>query len=417
VASSPRLTVIVPTRQRHDTLRSTLRSCVTQDSDALDILVSDNASTPETREVVESFDDPRIRYVNPGRRLSMSEHWDFALSHVDDGYVTFLGDDDGMMPDAAGEIVEVVGSQDADALIWPLATYYWPQFFDRALANCLSMRLPQRGRLEHLDSADVLRRIATFEVPHYWLPSPYWGAVRRACLAGLGGSTGQIFRSITPDIYSGVGVASVTTSYLRTDRIMTLSGSSKHSNGASQITGKDIDSAESPVTMFEAENTIPFHPDLDYAPNIPVLVAECLLQAREHLGDRVPEPELATMFRAALTHPDHVLSPAVQHTVIETMRRTAQRRGVGEQFEAILRTETRRAPARRAAAALRLIALGNPLYDCAADGVDDIAGASVLAGRLRDEHSSAASAAAWTVAGRFTKARRALAAARARDIV
>ncbi len=85
---SPRLTVIVPTRERHDTLIWALKTCVTQDCDDLEILVSDNASVDETREVVASYDDPRIRYVNPGTRLGMSEHWEFALSHVQEGYVS-----------------------------------------------------------------------------------------------------------------------------------------------------------------------------------------------------------------------------------------------------------------------------------------------------------------------------------------
>src|SRR5689334_6056819 len=123
-----RLSVIIPTRERHDTLRWSLKTCVTQDCDDLEILVSDNASTDATREVVDSYDDPRIRYVNPGRRLGMSEHWEFALSHVEDGFVSFLGDDDGMMPSAAAEILDVLAAEPAEALVWPLTAYYWPGY-------------------------------------------------------------------------------------------------------------------------------------------------------------------------------------------------------------------------------------------------------------------------------------------------
>jgi hypothetical protein len=50
--------------------------------------------------VVASFKDPRIRYVNTGKHLSMSHNWEFALSHVEKGYVTFVGDDDGLLPGA-----------------------------------------------------------------------------------------------------------------------------------------------------------------------------------------------------------------------------------------------------------------------------------------------------------------------------
>ncbi|RYZ29021.1 MAG: glycosyltransferase, partial [Sphingobacteriales bacterium] len=75
-------TVVVPTRERADTLLHTLRTCVTQNYDNLTILVSDNCSQDTTEEVVRSFNDPRIQYVNTGKRLSMSHNWEFALSQV-----------------------------------------------------------------------------------------------------------------------------------------------------------------------------------------------------------------------------------------------------------------------------------------------------------------------------------------------
>ncbi len=74
-----KFTVIIPTRERADTLYYSLKTCVTQDYDDLEILVSDNFSQDNTREVVESFKDPRIRYINTGKRVSMSDNWEFAV--------------------------------------------------------------------------------------------------------------------------------------------------------------------------------------------------------------------------------------------------------------------------------------------------------------------------------------------------
>ena len=48
----------------------------------LDILVSDNFSKDSTEEVVGDIRDPRIRYVNTGKRVCMSHNWEFALSNV-----------------------------------------------------------------------------------------------------------------------------------------------------------------------------------------------------------------------------------------------------------------------------------------------------------------------------------------------
>src|SRR5216683_506883 len=95
----PTLTIVIPTRERADTLQFALRTVCRQKDRDFVILVSDNASNDSTAQVVKSFGDPRIRYINPGRRLSMSHHYEFALDHVVTDYVMFMGDDDGLLPD------------------------------------------------------------------------------------------------------------------------------------------------------------------------------------------------------------------------------------------------------------------------------------------------------------------------------
>ncbi len=65
-------TVIIPTRDRAETLEATLRTCLRQTYPNFEIIVSDNCSDDNTKEIVDGLHDPRIRYINPGRRLSMS---------------------------------------------------------------------------------------------------------------------------------------------------------------------------------------------------------------------------------------------------------------------------------------------------------------------------------------------------------
>ena len=85
---SNHFTVVIPTRERCDTLEHTLRTCVMQEYTNLEIIVSDNYSQDHTREVVEYFKDSRIRYINTGKRISMSDNYEFALSHVKpNGYI------------------------------------------------------------------------------------------------------------------------------------------------------------------------------------------------------------------------------------------------------------------------------------------------------------------------------------------
>ena len=103
-------TIVVPTRDRADTLEHTLRTCIAQDYDDLEILVSDNASTDNTRDVVASSSDRRIRYINTGRRLSMTSSFEFAYSHVKPGYVISIGDDDGFPEGAIRAAARIANS-------------------------------------------------------------------------------------------------------------------------------------------------------------------------------------------------------------------------------------------------------------------------------------------------------------------
>jgi glycosyltransferase involved in cell wall biosynthesis len=106
----PKFTIIIPTRERCDTLAAALKTCVTQDYDNLEIIVSDNFSQDDTFEVVHSYRDKRIRYINTGQRVGMSTNWEFALSHVENGYVTLIGDDDGLLPGAVPKIAEIIST-------------------------------------------------------------------------------------------------------------------------------------------------------------------------------------------------------------------------------------------------------------------------------------------------------------------
>src|SRR5438094_861105 len=98
--TAPIITVVIPTRERVATLRSTVATALDQRSRDLEVLVSDNASNDGTAAFIHTVADARLRYVNTGRRLSMSANWEFALEHVRGEYILIVGDDDALLPGA-----------------------------------------------------------------------------------------------------------------------------------------------------------------------------------------------------------------------------------------------------------------------------------------------------------------------------
>src|SRR5439155_1133874 len=142
-----KFTIIIPTRERCDTLRWCLETCTEQNYDDLEIIVSDNFSQDGTRQIVESNHDKRIRYINTGKRLSMAHNYEFALSHATGDYVTIIGDDDGMIVNVLDEISQIVEELQPGILTWDKATYVWPNYHNELERDLLILPYRRKNRI------------------------------------------------------------------------------------------------------------------------------------------------------------------------------------------------------------------------------------------------------------------------------
>ena len=281
--TDPRITVIIPTRDRCETLGSSIRTCVEQDYDNLEIIISDNASRDDTETVVRSFRDSRLRYIKTDHRLGMTGNFEFALGHAKPGYVAFIGDDDGLMPGAAATVANLAKQTGAEAIASYSARYAWPNHLIEQVRNRMFFHKMDR-KIEHSDPRVEMAKLISFlpgETVYYWeLPMIYHGFVSSAVIerAKRGG---QYFHSITPDVYAALANSLVVGKFLRLHRPLTVEGSSGRSTGASASTG--INSAEE--QKYLDENDLPFSSDLIYAPSLSIIIAEAYLQVRS----RFPE--------------------------------------------------------------------------------------------------------------------------------
>jgi glycosyltransferase involved in cell wall biosynthesis len=275
----PKVSIVIPTRERSRTLVHTLKTCTSQTYPNLEIIVSDNFSQDDTKEVVQSLRDSRIKYINTGERISMSHNWEFALSYVTGDFVTYVGDDDGFLPEAISELVKILRKAEAKAISWRWASYFWPDCINEASRSLLMV--PVSGHLEERDTRTVLGKVLNFECGYNELPFLYKGIICRRVVDNIRElSGGSFFHSINPDMYSAIAISAVVDKYIYSTIPFSLNGTSSYSNGASQF-NREKSSTE--ANKFDSENNIPFHPDLEIAPSHPICVAECFLQARKHL--------------------------------------------------------------------------------------------------------------------------------------
>src|SRR5690606_14595744 len=93
----PLASIAICTRNRAEYLRDAIASCLNQTVDDHEVIVIDDGSTDETREVVSEFQDDRIQYFFQ-QHSGVSVARNHAVSRAQADYVVVLDDDDIMLP-------------------------------------------------------------------------------------------------------------------------------------------------------------------------------------------------------------------------------------------------------------------------------------------------------------------------------
>jgi hypothetical protein len=279
------MTVVIPTRERAETLPYALQTVIDQDYDNLTIIVSDNCSNDGTADVVASMRDPRIRYVRTPARVSMSRNWEFGLSAVEDGFVTFIGDDDGLMPDAVRDAAAVLTAERVPAMVWSKAQYTWPSHPEPQHRNKLIV--PLGNALVRCNARRVARDCARYWTAYYVAPCLYNSFVAVPAVQRVRQKSGAFFHSVTPDVYSGLAIASAIDEYVHLSRPFSINGASGRSNGASAHAYLRDTSANTEMARFVQEADLPLHPLIpEMVPgSVITLVLEAMLQANDYCYD------------------------------------------------------------------------------------------------------------------------------------
>lgn len=257
---------------------SSLRTATAQNYDNLQIIVSDNCSTDNTQDVVAEARDPRIRYVNTRRHVSMSSNWEFALTHVKGGWVTFMGDDDGLLPYGVPHIADIIGATDLQAIRTEYCTYDWPGIPEHPRGQLV---VPLSKGTVIRDSQVWLHKSLKGYARYSQLPMIYNGGfIDMSIINDMRHRTGRFFNSVNPDVYSAIAIARATDKFMFVREPIAISGTSTHSNGHSAFS---VNGARNRATYsaFLAENDIQFHRDLPLSAGggLPLSLQACVYEA------------------------------------------------------------------------------------------------------------------------------------------
>ncbi|WP_323191217.1 glycosyltransferase family 2 protein [Halostella sp. PRR32] len=115
----PKVTVIIPTYNRAETLPRAVDSALDQTFEDLEVLVVDDGSTDETRELLDSYSDPRVRTIAHETNRGANVARNTGIENARGEYVAFLDSDDEWYP---GKVSRQLTALDAKGSDW-IAAY------------------------------------------------------------------------------------------------------------------------------------------------------------------------------------------------------------------------------------------------------------------------------------------------------
>jgi len=353
VKKEPLFTVIIPTKDRADYLAYTLKSCAMQEYTNLEIIVSDDGSTDNTREVVlrAASLDSRIRYVTPPAS-GMRENFEFALGQVRPGFVIALGGDDGLLPNGIRDMNNLLQLTGAESLAWPAPVYYYSNVKSDSAQLILHAKMGRAKSGYKMLSADEflaktaknLSYVSDVESPMFYVK----GVVSTRIIDSVKSKSpdGCFYACATPDGYSGIVTAGEIDEYAFSEAPFSIYGMSPTSFGLGYLSESDKAKKQSESFFRNAENR-PMHQDLGgqpYSPLICLMTADYLLTAKDLPGwsARAPDIDYRQLIIQSLNElADGNYAKARTARELEIISGVAEHQGLGEIFRQTLRKAKR----------------------------------------------------------------------------
>ncbi|MBS3947289.1 MAG: glycosyltransferase [Firmicutes bacterium] len=167
-----KLSIAIPTYNGVQAIRETLDSIVSQLEEGVEIVVSDNASTDGTAEIIREYQAmyPLIRYFCNDENVGADRNFDLAVRRAKGEYVWLFSDDDKI---AAGGIRKVMSVLQAHSDLAVVFINY--AVYSSDLRKCLKERVLEKKNDLYCENAD--RFLAVVKIAPVFVSS---NVIRRA---------------------------------------------------------------------------------------------------------------------------------------------------------------------------------------------------------------------------------------------
>ena len=127
-SNQPKYSILIPTYNGINYLPTCLETILNQKYNDYELIISDDHSTDGTKEYLKDLSDPNITVIEPETSLSMTEHWEWLLSHAIGEWCIFVGQDDGLQPyffELADKLTVQANAKNIRTIMSSRAYFFW----------------------------------------------------------------------------------------------------------------------------------------------------------------------------------------------------------------------------------------------------------------------------------------------------
>ena len=246
-----KLTIAIPTTGKRNTIVHSIKSILQNDEDFI-LLISINATFPDKDILnnISAIEDNRIKIIYTNEDLSMKDHYEFVLNSFDSEWVTFIGDDDGMLNFTVSYFYKLLSLYDVKVIKFDSIKYFWPEvqnnFLNRIKFNLnykkADVYIPknQKIKINYEKTYTVLKQLTNGFRRYNTLPMLYQGGFIHKDVIDKCKINNKFFHGPVPDLFSAFAISFNITEYLHVKIPLIIEGISINSIGMSQFTNKTI---------------------------------------------------------------------------------------------------------------------------------------------------------------------------------
>ncbi|MBN2816757.1 MAG: glycosyltransferase family 2 protein [Campylobacterales bacterium] len=115
---APMISILIPTYNREKDVEKAVLSCLLQDYQNIEIIVTDNSDNSATEKIIKKINSDKVRYYKNSKNIGPILNWRKAFEYSSGDWVLILPDDDYLInPFYLSDCVQIISEEKVDLII------------------------------------------------------------------------------------------------------------------------------------------------------------------------------------------------------------------------------------------------------------------------------------------------------------